>query len=207
MKQTYKNLLIFLLFFSTPIYAQNQECIIYFKEGDSIEGFGLIRNNKIKFKISKDSETDSWDFENVYKIKFIGIDIVQTYEYLKLNSSGNPKLVELIVDGEVNLYRMEKAQDFINPKLKKTAAPNQNITSLPNYSYFTEQTKDLYYLKRKNNQYATHINIGILSNWKKISTSYFSDCDILVKKIKDNKFSSNQIKEIVEYYNDICYEQ
>ncbi|MCV9930996.1 hypothetical protein OIU80_01745 [Flavobacterium sp. LS1R47] len=207
MKQTYKNVLIFLFFFSTQIYAQDQECIIYFKQGDSIEGYGLIRNNKIKFKISKDSETDSWDFENVYKIKFLGIDIVQTYEYVKLNSSGNPKLVELVVDGEVNLYRMEKSQDFIKSKLKPTASPNQNITSLPNYAYSTEQTKDLYYLKRKNNQYATHINIGILSNWKKISTSYFSDCDVLVKKIKDNKFTAYQIKEIVEYYNDICYEQ
>jgi hypothetical protein len=207
MKQTYKNVLIFLSFFSTQIYAQDQECIIYFKQGDSIEGYGLIRNNKIKFKISKDSETDSWDFENVYKIKFLGIDIVQTYEYVKLNSSGNPKLVELVVDGEVNLYRMEKSQDFIKSKLKPTASPNQNITSLPSYAYSTEQTKDLYYLKRKNNQYATHINIGILSNWKKISTSYFSDCDVLVKKIKDNKFTAYQIKEIVEYYNDICYEQ
>lgn len=203
MKQIYKSLLIFLLLFSTQIYAQDQECIIFFKEGDSIEGFGLIRNNKIKFKITKDSKVDSWDFENVYKVKILGIDFVQTYEYVKLNSSSNPKLVELVVDGEVNLYRMEKAILIAS----SSVSLNQNPTSIPTYTRSKEETKDLYYLKRKNNQYATHINIGILSNWKKTSTSYFSDCEILVKKIKDNKFSSNQIKEIVEYYNDICYEE
>jgi hypothetical protein len=203
MKQTIKSLLIFLLFLSTSIYAQDRECIIFFHEGDSIEGVGQIKNNKVKFKITPDSKADSWDFETISKIKFVGLDFVETYEYVKINSSDKPKLLELVLDGEVHLYRMTKLQYFTMPDLKPTAIAKGGVR----YSETTEQFTELYYLKRKKEQYPTYINLGILSNWKKTATNYFSDCDILIRKIKDKTFNSIQIKEIVEYYNYICYEQ
>lgn len=203
MKQTIKSLLIFLLFLSTSIYAQDRECIIFFHEGDSIEGAGQIKNNKVKFKITPDSKADSWDFETISKIKFVGYGFEETYEYVKLNSFDNPKLLELVLDGEVYLYRMAKLQYYTTMNSSPASFPQGGAS----YSNTTEQFTEFYYLKRKKEQYPTYINLGILSNWKKTATNYFSDCDILIKKIKDKKFNSTQIKEIVEYYNYICHEQ
>ncbi|KLT68570.1 hypothetical protein [Flavobacterium sp. ABG] len=203
MKKTIKSLLIFLLFLSTSIYAQDRECIIFFHEGDSIEGVGQIKNNKVKFKITPDSKADSWDFETISKIKFVGYGFEETYEYVKLNSFDNPKLLELVLDGEVYLYRMAKLQYYTTMNSSPGSFPQGGAS----YSNTTEQFTEFYYLKRKKEQYPTYINLGILSNWKKTATNYFSDCDILIKKIKDKKFNSTQIKEIVEYYNYICHEQ
>ncbi len=120
MKQFYNNIIIALFFFvNLQSYSQTQDAIIYFKDGDSIEGLASLKNNKIKFKISADDKADTWDHENVSKIKFIGFDIVQTYEYVKLNASGDPKLLELIVEGNVCLYKEEKTQLFTDPNITK----------------------------------------------------------------------------------------
>lgn len=207
MKQFHKGIIFFLLLLSVQSYSQTQESIIYFKDGDSIEGFAALKNNKIKFKIALDDKADTWDFENIKKIKFIGFDIVQTYEYVKLNSYDDPKLLELIVEGPVNLYKMEKVQFFIDPNItKETAISAHGTNTISNYAHKTEQYRELFYVKRKKDQYPTHINPGILSSWKKTTTNFFADCDFLVKKIKDNKYGFNQINEIVEFYNDICLE-
>lgn len=205
MKQFYNSIIILLFFLSFKCYSQTQDAIIYFKDGDSIEGFASLKNDKIKFKISADDKADTWDYENVSKIKFIGFDIVQTYEYVKLSSSGDPKLLELIVEGDVCLYKEEKTQIFTDPNItKKTAISTHGSNNISGYAYHTEQYRELFYVKRKKDQYPTYINSGILSNWKKTATSFFADCESLVKRIKDNKFGYNQINEIVEFYNDIC---
>ena len=60
------------------------------------------------------------------------------------------------------------------------------------------------YLKRKSDEIARPVHEGIFNNWKKSMSEYFKDCDALVRKIKENKFDSMHMKEIVEYYNDIC---
>lgn len=205
MKHIYKSIIIILFFISLKTYSQTQEAILYFKEGNPIEGFASLKNNKIKFKISADDKADTWDYENVSKIKFIGFDIVQTYEYVKLSRSDDPKLLELVVEGEVNLYRMEKEQIFTDPTItKKTAVSPHGSNAINGYAYQTEQYRELFYVKRKKDQYPTYINSGVFSNWKKTTTNFFADCDALVKRIKDNKLGFNQINEIVEFYNDIC---
>jgi hypothetical protein len=65
---------------------------------------------------------------------------------------------------------------------------------------------EFYYLKRDKDEYATCINSGVFKSWAKSTTEFLYDCDYLVKKIKDNEFSLREIKEIVEFYNDICTE-
>ncbi|RZJ53550.1 MAG: hypothetical protein EOO44_08140 [Flavobacterium sp.] len=205
MKQTFKLILITLFLFTFQAYSQDQECTLFFKDGDSIEGYGIIKNNKIKFRISLDSKADTWDFENVSKIEFPDFHMLYTYEYVKLNSFDNPKLLELVVDGEVKLYRLEKTLLLINMN-PEFVDLQKGESILSKHREPNKQTTEVFYLKRKNDEYPTHINIGILSNWKKVTTTYFSDCDFLVKKIKDNKYTSNQINEIVEFYNDICRE-
>ena len=104
MKQLYR--IIFILFFiSLKIYSQKQEAIIYFKDGDSIEGFAYLKFNKIKFKVAQEDKPDTWDEEFVKRIKFVDFGFSRTFEYVKLNSLDKPKLVEIITKGEATLYK------------------------------------------------------------------------------------------------------
>ncbi|MDN3674251.1 hypothetical protein QWY99_14400 [Flavobacterium branchiarum] len=100
MKQIYKSIIIILFLISFKSYSQTQEAIIYFKNGDSIEGFAMLKFNKIKFKISPDDKADTWDYEHIKKITFLGFEIRRTFEYVTLSSIDKPKLLETITKGE-----------------------------------------------------------------------------------------------------------
>lgn len=96
MKKIYKSIIIILFLVCLKSYSQTQEAIIYFKDGDSIEGFASLKFNKIKFKVSPDDKPDTWDYEHVKKITFLGFDMAITFEYVTLTSLDQPKLVEII---------------------------------------------------------------------------------------------------------------
>ncbi|WP_409417235.1 hypothetical protein [Flavobacterium sp. PS2] len=205
MKQTYKNLLIFLLFFSTPIYAQNQECIIYFKEGDSIEGFASLKFNKIKFKISPDDKPDTWDYEHIKKITFLGFEINRTFEYVTLNSLDKPKLVETITKGEATLYKKLGSDyslfDQISNPHDKLQSRSTNING--QYSQ-ARDVPEFFYVKKEKDKYPTCLNCGVINSWRRNTSKFFADCDFIVKKLKGDKWLFTDIEEIVNFYNDIC---
>ena len=195
MKRTYTIVLFIFFIINFQCYCQTQESIIFFNDGDSIEGLAIIKNNRIKFKISHDSKAEFWDFESIKKIKFIGFEMDKTYEYVKLDSFNGPKLIELVVGGKVSLYQKEKNYYLQNYN-------GSTILSASN----TKSDLDFYYLKRDKDEYATCINNGVFKSWAKNTTEFLYDCDYLVKKIENNEFSLSKIKEIVEFYNDICTE-
>jgi hypothetical protein len=195
MKRTYTIVLFIFFIFNFQCYCQTQESIIFFNDGDSIEGLAMIKNNKIKFKISHDSKAEFWGFESIKKIKFIGFEMEKTYEYVKLDSFNEPKLIELVVGGKVSLYQKGKNYYSLN---------FNGSSNMPTST--TKIDLEFYYLKRDKDEYATCINSGVFKSWAKSTTEFLYDCDYLVKKIKDNEFSLREIKEIVEFYNDICTE-
>lgn len=195
MKRTATVVLFILFIFNFHCYCQTQDAIIFFKDGDSIEGLALIKNNKIKFQISHDSKAEFWDFESINKIKFVGFEMDKTYEYVKLDSFDEPKLIELVVRGKVSLYKKEKTYYSLNYNGSSNVPTSSTKTDL-----------EFYYLKRGKDEIATCLNCGVFKSWAKNISAFLSDCDSLAKKIKDNEFSFLEIKEIVEFYNDICTE-
>ena len=50
--------------------AQSEPATMYFKDGDSIDGLAVIRNNKIKFKLDENDKADFWNHETVSRIVF-----------------------------------------------------------------------------------------------------------------------------------------
>ncbi|CAM3885659.1 hypothetical protein FLCU109888_06660 [Flavobacterium cucumis] len=105
-------LLLFLSLNSFFSFSQDQECILYFKDGTAIEGYGMLKivnildpKEKIKFRLTKEEKGDFWDFEDISKITFIGFEMTKTFEYIKTSKYEYPKLLEILVDGEVKLYR------------------------------------------------------------------------------------------------------
>ena len=63
--------------------------------------------------------------------------------------------------------------------------------------------QDIYFLRKSSGE-ITKIRTDLLVNWKKRMSKYFQDCDVLVRKIQNNEFDTTKIKEMVEFYNDIC---
>jgi hypothetical protein len=209
MKQIYKSIIIILFFISLKSYSQTQEAIIYFKDGDSIEGFAALKFDKIKFKISADDKTDTWDYEHIKKITFLGFEMERTFEYVTLNSLDKPKLVETITKGEVSLYKKLGSDyslfDLISNPHDEVQSYNANTNSqFPNQYTQPRDVPEFYYVKKEKDKYPTCLNCGVINSWRRNTSKFFADCDFIVKKLKGDKWIFTDIKEIVEFYNDVC---
>lgn len=202
------NLFLFLLLNNFSAFSQDQECIIYFKDGTALEGFGMLKivnildpKEKIKFRLTKEEKGDFWDFEDISKITFIGFEMTKTFEYVKTSKYEYPKLLEILVDGEVKLYRSPETMTYIlyfeNYNVNKNNFPNTNTpkTNVQNN-----------YLKRDNEEIATCIDCSIIKSWAKNVSNYLSDCTTLVDDLKNYKYTFAELEDAIIFYNDYCTE-
>lgn len=206
MKKIYKSIIIILFLVCLKSYSQTQEAIIYFQDGDSIEGFASLKFNKIKFKVSPDDKPDTWDYEHVKKITFLGFDMAITFEYVTLTSLDQPKLVEIITKGEATLYKKLGSDFSLTDQLINPYDDPQPAGYNPTTKTYSQKrdVPEFYYIKKQKDKYPTCINCGLVNAWRKNTSKFFSDCDFIVKKLKGDKWVFEDIKEIVEFYNDIC---
>ncbi|WP_152378340.1 hypothetical protein [Flavobacterium haoranii] len=174
---------------------------MYFNDGTSIEGFGMLEVKglldpieKIKFRLTKDEKGDYWDFEEVSKITFIGFEFNKTFEYVKTSNLEKPKLLELLVDGNVKLLQFYDYNLYYNFEDGK---PFPNVI---------ENEKTRHYLIKETEEIATCIDCSILKSWAKNVANYLADCDTLVRDLKNHKYSFAQLDDAIIYYNDICVE-
>ncbi len=188
-------LVVLFILLNVNCFSQSEEATIFFKDGDSIQGYGLIKKNKIKFRVSLDSKGDFWDFEMINKIDFETFFGIKTYEYIKLNGSSEPSLLELVTKGEVSLYRQTSSSWILDPGFPENNFPNNR-----------KVTKVINFLIRKNEGYPSCLNCGFINKWRKRTMDFLIDCPVLVKKIKSYELGETDLQEIVEYYNDFCTE-
>ena len=202
------NLFLFLLLNNFSAFSQDQECIIYFKDGTALEGFGMLKivnildpKEKIKFRLTKEEKGDFWDFEDISKITFIGFEMTKTFEYVKTSKYEYPKLLEILVDGEVKLYRSPETMTyrlyFENYNVNKNNFPNINTP---------KANVQNNYLKRDNEEIATCIDCSIIKSWAKNVSNYLSDCTTLVDDLKNYKYTFAELEDAIIFYNDYCTE-
>jgi len=193
-----KKILIFvLLLISSLVFSQSREATIFFTDGTSVEGYGEINENVILFKVEQSGIADEWTFDVTKGIEFSGYGYSEKYEYVKLNENKDPKLLAIVDNRSVSLYRDTKLTTnlLINP-FSQTGAVNMVTNAHP----LGNSLENIYYVKRENENIATNIS----SNFKKKVSVYFSDCKILIDKINSKKFTSKNIEDLVFYYNDYC---
>jgi len=195
MNKLFISLIILTALLSSNCYSQSEKAILFFNDGDSIPGYAFIKNNKIKFRVSLESKADFWSFDMVKKVEFETLFRIITYEYVKLNESDDPLLIELVTKGEVSFYRQTSSSWILDSNFPGNNFPNnRKVTNVSNY------------LVRKNDDYPSCLNCGLFNKWKKRTMDFLIDCPVLVKKIKTNEFREIHLQEIVEYYNDYCTE-
>ena len=186
-------------------FCQDQEATILFNDGTAIEGFGSINKNKIYFRASLDDKADSWSYDMAKGITFVGFESTVKYEYVTLDefSKSEPQLLEVVEEGNVILYARIR-ESYIGSSFNSNGfyiQSNRIVTNnVVSYRNGRENVTTELYVKRSNEKYPLSLN----SSFYKRAVKYFSDCDLLSKKIDKGEFSKNKILEIVQYYNDIC---
>lgn len=187
------------------VFCQDQEATILFNDGSTIEGFGSINKNKIYFRVSLEDKADSWSYDMVKGITFFGFESTIKYEFVLLDefSKPEPQLLEVVEEGNVNLYARIR-ESYMGASFNSNGFNIQSKRIVTNnvvsYRSGRENVTTELYVKRANEKYPLSLN----SSFYNRATKYFSDCDVLAKKIDKGEFSKNKILEIVQYYNDIC---
>jgi len=179
--------LIIILFTFSLSFAQNQEAKIFFKDGDTFEGFGMITgNNNIKFRLSLDDKPTRFTSDEISRIEFYDFETSATFQYIKLKEKY--KLLEVLIEGEVSLYAQVKT--------------NWRLFLEYSNNYYNHNNFTFYLVKKRHNNQNSNKIISL--GWKKKMMEYFSDCSELVRKIQSNEFKRDDLQEIVIYYNDFC---
>ena len=199
-------LLLFSIFNSFIGFSQDQECVLHFKDGTTIEGYGMLKivgtldpKEKIKFRLTKKEKGEFWDFEDVSKITFIGFKMTRTFEYVKTSSISYPKLLEILVDGEVKLYRRPESATY-------RFYFESNDFGKNNFPKTSETNPQNNYLKRDNEEIATCIDCYPLKSWAKQVSEYLADCETLVYDLKKHKYTFAELEDAIIFYNDFCTE-
>lgn len=194
---------IILLFFTfsclNTLKAQHREVIIFFNDSTSLEGFGEVRKNKIYFKLEQNDKLSEWDHLSVRAIHFVGYGFIEKYEYVKSDKYNKPKIMELLEEGNVNLYAFSEI-------VTKSYLPGINFPNNPNAfpaPVYKTGLQVEYFIKRPNEDVAT----DIVFSFKRRAIRYFSDCPELIEKINNKTFTSANIPEIVTFYNDYCNDE
>jgi hypothetical protein len=192
-----KILFIGILVFSLNCISQNKGATLYLRNGDTLRGLAKFTQGGVQFRYNKKSVKENF---SDYEIKKIDIeeegDNSITYRYkLVVNNQqmAIPMPMILIAKGKINLYRM--------------TITNTNFGMFNKTQMVTTNTFKHYYVCRNNSDVVTRIAIVgtfLDKNFIKTASKYFSDCEDLVKKIKNRYYKKKNIEEVVNFYNRKC---
>lgn len=175
-------------------FCQFRESTLFFTDSTNVEGYGEIRGNAIFFKADLKSEESLWNYDMAKGITFAGQGFSERFEFLKIGRNPIPSVVEVISEGTVSLYRIVRLTKKFMAPLDNNGTPDLSSNMMDNI------IENAYYVKRSNEKSAT----GITYNFKRQAAKYFADCELLVKNINNKRFTSKNVEEAVDYYNNYC---
>jgi hypothetical protein len=185
---------LFLLFINFAFGQDYRQAKIIFNDSTSIKGFGEIKNNEIYFKVKQEDKPTKWSYDITKGLIFYGYGFSEKYEYIKCDKHSKPKILEVIEEGNVTLYKDSRI--FYTGNFTPSIGHlHTNISSFENIS-------ETFYVKRESEEFATNIFFSFKTSAKK----YFSDCLKIIEQINNRKFTKENIPDMVFYYNEYCSE-
>lgn len=205
---------LFLFFIRFISYSQIEDCVIHFKEGDTLHGLGAIdKHDKILFKLDRESKVEEFDSTVVSRIDFENYLDSKSFEYVYVKSEFSSQkkvlLMELVKNGAVRLYKAIEYSafnsDYLTLHNNKTKSIVNKLTENSNLSKIAiAESNDAFWIRPQNSSTAIPIKRYINIRSKKLS-EYFKDCPILFEKIKKQEI--NSVIEMVDYYNNYCSDE
>jgi len=211
-----KILLIVLLFTSVELLAQDQSILgfniftkisLVFRDGEVLHGIGKINiDNQIVFKRNKDDKKEFYDYIKVKELIFIdkyGHEKRYVYKIVENSYNASVKLLEIIVNGKVQLYKLETQSSIYMPPMHDSGVRMSTIGNYVKY-YITKNDEDIVITIKNNNIRS--------SKFKRFVNKHLADCPDLPLKIKSGFFknkalittNNDKIENIIKYYNDSC---
>lgn len=198
-------IVVVVLLIALSTTAQDKEAKLFFKDGTSVTGYAKLKDKrgftsgsgKILFRLSKEDEPDEWDHKAVDKIKFFGFEYYKTFVYVKARykSYTGYYLLELITEGEVNLYKKTSYGETSNFNFN---VGNFNLETQNKHGMREYRESNIYVVKRD-----SELKLMELNDRKKI-IEYFKDCPNIKKGLDEKEFKVSDLRDIVEYYNESC---
>lgn len=185
---------LFLLFINFAFGQDYRQAKIIFNDSTSIKGFGEIKNNEIYFKVKQEDKPTKWSYDIAKGLTFYGYGFSEKYEYIKCDKHSKPKILEVIEEGNVTLYK--------DSRIFYTGNFTPSVGHLPTNISSFENISETFYVKRESEEFATNIFFSFKTSAKK----YFSDCLKIIEQINNRKFTKENIPDMVFYYNEYCNE-
>lgn len=175
---------------------------IVLKNGDTLNGSIKLPiaskpkfsdKEKIKFRKGWKDPKRKIDETKIDKIIFNYTNgVTSTYEYLQI-SKNRKRLFRIINNGKAKLYTRKKAN---------AGSSTMNFGKVHNTLYITYDEFHEYYILLENELIANPlISSNILISFKNRAIEYFSDCPKLIEKLRNETYTKDDVKIIVEEYN------
>lgn len=206
-----RHILIFVCFTTSILHGQKYEGDIYFNSGKIIKGYIQIIDDDILYRKTKKDKRVIYDFSKIDSVSFFDKNkILRKFQYIKLNENDNPILAYVKIDDFLRLYKIIRDRTIIkNEKIILTDS-EFNATEHRGREYELKQATATFFLKRRNEKFATYfISYGTEYNkktkkFKEVIYEYFKDCSAILEKVDGKAFKKKDYLRIVEYYNEEC---
>lgn len=187
--------------FTLSIYSQKGSGTIFFKGGKTLQGtIKIAVGDIVKYKKDKKSKKVKYSFKDIDRIEMYRGSDLDTYVFLKIKDQDNPKVLEEIETGRVNLYRI--VTEGTTAGMPMMNGMGGGMVMGMGHSYSLKS----YYTLKQGEVEATYLGSTrwFSKNFKKAASEYFNDCPTLVEKIQNREFKKSDIREIVDFYNTSC---
>lgn len=197
-----KNFVLLFFLVSINCYAQKTRAILTFDNDSIVKGFAeIINSEKLKFKNRLEEKPQKLSTKGLKSISFIDGENRRTYIVLKKEQINKPILLEEILVGDVNLYRVKNTSSYGTGAGGLLSGGSSYVSNSGN--------SNEYYVKRKNQEsYFNILNSEIVKrrNFRIIASEFFSSCETLKDKIflEAPGFQKENLVEIVGFYNIKC---
>ncbi|WP_396635630.1 hypothetical protein [Maribacter sp. R77961] len=160
----------------------------------------------VEFVKSNSDDSKVYTYPEIERIEMYKNGGRVTYEYIQVVNQGTTKLAQLLIAGDMSLYKFSYLTEgwvTVGPGL-----PLGNIGAASvalNLSYKkTSVGKDLC-VKRVNETMARYFkDKSTGANFKQMGAYYFKDCPSLAERIKSGTYKLNRLEDIVNFYNNFC---
>ena len=187
MKKLISILLLISFFFGN---AQMKPSMVYLKTGETLIGTGQLSGRYFKYKKHHKAKPKKIHFSEIDSVKMrFSKDDIKEYVSLRVKATGNFEVVQVVFSGKrIQLYTQKElhfyggdirmTETIVRDFVKKTS--EKDLTEFGAYSPLT-------------------------NNLKAKVLAFFSDCDILIEKIKNKEFKvRNDIEKMVKFYDQNC---
>ena len=178
------------------------------KNGDTLRGqiklpmiskdlLAFNGKEKVKYRKDRKSKKVKYDETRVKKVIFRNSDTeIAFFEYLQ-TTKNKKGLFKVISSGKATLYARSVSVTSSTPMYM--GGPNGGTWNHWNYSY--SDLNEFYVLREKEKIASPLITARISSSFKKRAMEYFSDCSKLISKLEEKIYVKDDIKDVVDEYN------